>query len=142
MRLEQGAQIVVGVGVPGLDRDGSLIRRGRFLEPSALDEDISEVVVAARLGRVERDGALDQLDRRIAPVAMVQEHAEEVQGIRVVGDELEDTTVERFRVGELAVSMQLDRNGNRLRQGQFRGLRCLRVTLHLALFPGTERRRS
>ena len=65
--VEQDAEVVVRIGVVGVDADRRSIRRLRVGDASLRTQDDAEVVVRVRVLQVERDSPLVRRDRLVQP---------------------------------------------------------------------------
>ncbi len=85
-RPQQHAEVAVGIGVPGIERDRAVIGRDRLVQPAALLEDDAEIAVPVGPVRERAPGSSRSArSPSLAAPALVREHAGIVQRPRVVG---------------------------------------------------------
>jgi hypothetical protein len=74
-RPQDHAEVAVGVGVPGIDRDRPAVGADGRLQPAAGLRGDPEVVVVVRAIGLEREALLDERDGLVAAPVLVREHA-------------------------------------------------------------------
>ena len=107
-RPQQHTQIVVSIGVTGIDRDRAPIRRDGRFQPAILLKDDAAVAAPVRLAGREREAALDQREGFAIASLLVCKQAGVVQSARMIGRLLEHPAVDRVGLGELLVLLQQD----------------------------------
>ena len=112
-RPQQHTQIVVGVGVAGIEGDRMPVRGDRRLQPSVRLEHDAAVAAPVRLVGREREAALDQRERFVVAPLLVREHAGVMQRTGMIGRGLDDAAEQLVGLGELLVLLQDDRERDR-----------------------------
>jgi len=103
------AQIVVRLGVPGIELDRHVVAtRGLVVAPEAL-ENLSQIIPANRRVGPQSHGTLHEREGDLEVPRLQRDHAEQIQRVRVLGFELEYCTIALLRLGQTAGSMVLER---------------------------------
>jgi hypothetical protein len=93
--VQQDAEVVVGIGVVGIDADRRPVRRFRIGDASQRTEDDAEVVVGVGVARVELDRALVSCGCLVQPETILQDDPEIAVPVGAVGLELDASLDQR-----------------------------------------------
>ena len=128
--MQSIAQVEVRVGIVRLEANGLLILPNCFYQLTLVLECLAQVVMKKRIGRPYPDRLTDILDRQVLLPHLVSKHAQQVQGIGIAGVYLQDLSVDRFRLGQIARLMVA------YRQGQSFGNCCHIISFQFSVFSG------
>ena len=134
--LEDHAEVVVGVGEVGLERDGLAV--GFFGQVELVEgaAGFAEVVVIAGEGGVGSDSEGDEFDGFVMVVVLLGDDAEQVEGVGVVGFELENFVVDGLSLVEAAGGVVVEGGVDEIGDGWVVG-----GGIHSALWGGIIRKR-
>ena len=98
--IKRDAEIVMGLGEFGREREGARIGGDGGVELSTAFERDAEIAVKGRIAVVDGDGAADERGRGWVVALLVRQHAEEMERVAVLRVEGDDLAIERRRLIE------------------------------------------
>ncbi len=143
LKLQQRAEIVVGVALVGLQRDRPPIGTLALVEPVQGHQRAGQVVVGFETGRIELDRAAKAGQRFVEPPLLLDERRQAVVGVGRVGRQLEHApqagdrpaSIAALAIDEVQVVVKdrlLGADGDRLQQALFGRVELARSKGHHA----------
>src|ERR1700742_2317230 len=106
---QQDAEIAVRGGVAGIEFNGAFVLGNRVAESATGLQNDSKIAVPVRLIRAECETLPDEVDGFIGSALLVRQQAAVVKGVRMLRRHVEHACIQLFRLGQVVLLLQQNR---------------------------------